>query len=148
MSQWHDYFKELAHKILGYITDETVASLYYQQLAILAPSREDREILAQLATDEARHAANFREVYRQITGQEARRSPTSPPKNLSYQQAIRQRILAESNDFMKYGDDFLTAPDMYLRSLFYKTGASEAQHGMSLSLLLNTPQDYLRQSLK
>lgn len=138
INEWYYYFQKLADKLLGFIAEETSTSLFYQQLATLAPTPEEKELLTKFAKDEARHATNFRTVYRQITGKAGKVPPASPPQINSYQEAIRRRILAESNDYLKYGDEFLTAPDMYLRSLFYKTGATEAQHGMSLAILLSS----------
>lgn len=129
----------MADKLLGYIAEETSSSLFYQRLAALAPTPGEKELLTKFAKDEARHAANFRTVYRQITGKAGKVPSASPPQIESYQEALRQRILAESNDYLKYGDEFLTAPDMYLRSLFYKIGANEAQHGMALAILLSSP---------
>ena len=140
MNEWYNYFLELAHRLLQYIQDETSDALYYEQLAHFAPNREAGELLHQFSRDEARHAANLRKVYQQITGEKARIPPVSPPEIPMYQRAIQQRILAESNDFVKYGNEFLTAPDMYLRNLFYTTGATEARHGMSLSTLLCTDE--------
>ena len=44
--------------------------------------------------------------------------------------------MAESGDFVKYGQEFINAPDCELRDLFYITGAIEARHGMRLATLL------------
>ncbi len=137
INEWYYYFRKLADKLLEFIAEETSASLYYQQLAALAPGSGEKELLRKLAKDEARHAAYLRTVYRQITGRPGRVLPASPPSIDSYQGALRQRLFAESNDYLKYGDEFLTAPDMYLRCLFYKIGAAEAQHGMILTILLS-----------
>lgn len=140
MNQWYEYYSALACRVLEYIKDETADSHYYQELSKMAPNPEARELLAEFARDEAQHAANFRQVYRQITGEEAKIPPTPPPKIPSYCQALKRRILAESNDFVKYGEEFLNAPDMYLRNLFYLTGATEAKHGMRIPILLCTEE--------
>lgn len=141
MNEWYNYFLELARRLLKYIHDETSDALYYQKLALLAPDPEAGKLLYEFSQDETRHATNFHRVYQQITGEKARIPPIPPPEIPMYQKAVQQRILAESSDFVKYGNEFLNAPDMYLRNLFYTTGATEAQHGMSLSTLLCINED-------
>lgn len=137
MNQWHSYYSALACRLLEYIKDETADSRYYQELARMAPNTASRDLLLGFSRDEAGHAENFRKVYRQITGETPPVLPPSPPPQIpSYCEALKIRIIAESNDFVKYGQEFLQAPDMQLRSLFYLTGAAEAQHAMRIPILL------------
>lgn len=130
------YYSDLPCRILEYIHDETRDSLYYQELAKIAPDDRARDLYQEFSRDEATHAANFRQVYIRLTGMEPVLPQVAPPKVPAYCDAVKQRIMAESGDFVKYGQEFIDAPDCELRDLFYITGAIEARHGMRLSTLL------------
>lgn len=136
MSDGMEYYSTLPARLLEYIVDETRDSLYYKELAGEVKNKRSQELLLEFAKDEADHAANFRQVYRQITGMEPPVGPVNPPEIPNYCEAIKQRIMAESNDFVKYGQEFLNAPVVELRNLFYITGATEAKHGLRLTTLL------------
>lgn len=136
MSDGMDYYTGLQTRLLEYIRDETMDSLYYRELAAEASDARAKELFLEFAKDEAEHAENFRAVYCRITGMEPGIGPVEPPKIPPYCEAVKQRIIAESGDFVKYGEEHVNAPDMELHKLFYVTGTIEARHGMRLATLL------------
>jgi rubrerythrin len=136
MSDGMTYYTALTTRLLEYIRDETSDSLYYQELAKEAPDERARELLMEFSRDEAEHAADFRRVYRQITGMEPMIGTVEPPKVLPYCEAIKARIMAESGDLVKYGAEFINAPDREPASLFYVTSLIEGRHGLRLTTLL------------
>lgn len=136
MNEGMMFYSGLASRLLEYITDETGDSMYYRELAKEAPDHRAKDLLLEFSRDEAEHAANFSCVYRQLTGMEPMICPVSPPKVPPYCEAIKQRIMAESGDFVKYGKEFLDDPDPELRNLFYITGAVENRHALRLTTLL------------
>lgn len=129
------YYSDLPARLLEYIRDENSDSLYYQELAKIAPDERARELFMEFSRDEAGHAANFRQVYRQITGMEAMVGPVAPPKIPPYCEAIPARIMAESGDLVKYGTESANACDRELANLFYITSLVEGRHGMRLATL-------------
>lgn len=131
-----DYYSALPSRLLEYIVDETKDSLYYKKLSGEIKNKTAQKLLMEFSSDEAQHAANFIQVYRQITGMEPPIGPLSPPEIPSYCEAIKQRIMAESHDVVKYSQEFLNAPVLELRNLFYITGAIESKHGLRLTTLL------------
>jgi len=130
------YYTELLGRLLEYIEDESTDALYYQELAKKAHNDQAKELILEFGADEAKHAEQFKQVYLLIAGVEPELKPIETPKVPSYCEAVKYRILPESNDFVKYGQEYLDAPDNELKQLFYLTGAEEAKHGMRLSSLL------------
>jgi rubrerythrin len=130
------YYSDLPARLIEYIRDETSDSLYYLELANEAPDGRAKELFSEFSRDEAGHAANFRQVYRQITGMEAVIGTVAPPKIPPYCEAIKARIMAESGDLVKYGTEFTNACDRELANLFYITSLVEGRHGMRLATLL------------
>lgn len=130
------YYTGLPARLLEYIADETRDSLYYQELARAARDPRTRELLLEFARDEAGHATNFRESYRQITGMEAPLQKLQPPQVPDYCEAIKERIIAESGDLVKYGEESVCAPERELKDLFYLTSLVEGKHGLRLTTML------------
>ena len=129
------YWDRLANDLAGYIQDETRDSQYYNILAEQAPTPAAREIILEFSGDEARHAAQFKEAYRCLTGRPYREHPIAGPAVPGYDEALKQRILAETGDYKKYGGQYLQAPDPYLRDLFFMTRTDEAVHAMRIPFL-------------
>ncbi len=136
MSEEKNCYHDLQVRLLEYIRDETQDSMYYQKLSGKAPDEQDKKLLLEFSRDEAEHAANFKRVYRRITGTEPVIETVSPPEISSYYEAVKARIMAESSDVVKYGEEFISTPDRELAGLFYITGAIENRHGMQLTTLL------------
>ncbi|NLW46024.1 MAG: ferritin-like domain-containing protein [Firmicutes bacterium] len=130
------YYTDLPSRLLEYIHDETSDSLYYRELANQAPNQRARELFMEFSEDEAQHAANFRGVYCRLTGMQPMVPPVSPPQIPPYCDAIKARIMAESGDLVKYGEESANAPDMMLRNLFYITSLIEGRHGLRLTTLM------------
>lgn len=130
------YYNNLPSRLLEYIHDEMSDSLYYRELADQAPNRSACELFMEFSRDEAQHAANFREVYCQLTGMQPMLPPVGPPQIPSYCEAIKARILAESGDLVKYGEEAANAPDPMLKNLFYITSLIEGRHGLRLTTLM------------
>jgi len=51
--------------------------------------------------------------------------------------ALKERIIAETDDYKEYGEQYLKAPTTYLQALFFMTRTSEAQHAMRMPILLH-----------
>src|SRR5512146_3331173 len=87
--------------------------------------------------DEAEHASNFQRVYCQITGTQPVIPPVCPPKIPPYCEAIKARIMAESDDLVKYGEESTNAPEPMLPNLFYITSLIEGRHCLRLTTLIS-----------
>jgi len=127
---------ELLKKIAEYIEDETNDSIFYYEMAKLTPMPQAQALLVSFAQDEADHAANFKTLYRLITGTSPPEIEIKQPKINSFEEAVRQRIIAESGDFQKYALDYTIYHEPPICDLFYLTSIEEGQHAMRLTLLL------------
>ncbi len=130
------YYTNLPSRLLEYIHDEISDSLYYRELANEAPNQRACELFMEFSRDEMQHAANFQDVYCQLTGMQPRIPPVELPQIPPYCEAIKARIMAESGDLVKYGEESVKAPDQMLRDLFYITSLIEGRHGLRLTTLM------------
>lgn len=126
----------LVASLREYIEDELRDSLYYEELSQLAPTKRARDLLLEFSSDERMHAENFMRAYRIVTGRGYTPPRIEPPEIPRYDEALKQRIIAETNDYKKYGEWYLRIPDPYLRMLFFETRTDEARHAMRIPILM------------
>ncbi|WP_416198505.1 MAG: Rubrerythrin domain-containing protein [Sporanaerobacter sp.] len=131
----YGYYIGLVKRLEEYIQNELEDSDYYKGLAKLAPTELSKEIILRLSEDEAMHAENLQRTYYMITGRYYTIEPIEPVVISDYEDALKQRVLAETNDYKKYGEEYLMAPNKYLKDLFFNTRTVEAQHAMRISIL-------------
>jgi|SRR5690554_1757758 len=136
MNSWYTYYSALSRRLLDYIKEEKCAALHYLELAKSAPTAPGEKLLLELAKGESEHGIKFSRLYLQIIGEEPILPPACTQVTSSYYQAIEERILAVGTVSHRYGEEFLNAPDMYLRNLFYHTKTEETNNGLRLMLLL------------
>ncbi|QUH20016.1 ferritin-like domain-containing protein [Alkaliphilus sp. B6464] len=129
------YYMELIPRLEEYIQDELQDSAYYKTLAKLAPTQRAKDLIMEFSADEAMHAENFQRAYFMITGRYFMPQPLEPVVIEDYEEALKIRILAETKDYKKYGDEYLRAPNKYLKDLFFETRTVEAQHAMRIPIL-------------
>lgn len=128
----------IAKSLITYIDAETSDATLYRELANMAPSEDAREILMDFADDEQSHADEFIMLYRSITGRKY--TPEVKPVQLvgSYRDILLDRVIDESGDFRKYGDEYLQASkNKALQDAFYRARTDENVHALRLLYLLN-----------
>jgi rubrerythrin len=128
---------ELAMDLREYIHDEMADSAYYMELARMAPTRMSKDILMEFHHDEMMHAEMFMKAYCQLCGKVYRPEPVRPPVICNYEEALKQRILAETRDYKKYGEKYLEVCDPSLRKMFWDARTDEAKHAMRIPILLH-----------
>ncbi|NLC52954.1 MAG: ferritin-like domain-containing protein [Firmicutes bacterium] len=133
MNQWYRYYRRLADRTRNYHHNKAVSAFCYQNLAPLAPNRESQVLLDKFMTEEKAHAFALGRLYQQLTGKPVPSCSIPPVAFASYPEGLRQRLWAESTAFLQYSEEFLSAPDHYLRRLFYRLGAVAVQHALCLS---------------
>lgn len=125
-------------KLQTYITAELGDAALYRALSEMAPNEKDRRLLYEFANDEQSHADEFQRIYRSMTGR--RYNPTLPPPDLSdgYRDILRDRVLDESGDFRKYGEQYLqTNQNQALKTAYYRARTDENVHALRLLYLLS-----------
>ena len=128
---------ELIRDLQEYIQDELADSVYYQELARMAPTRLSQEILMGFSRDEKMHAENFMKEYCRLTGRKYKPHPVPPPVICDYEESLKQRILAETRDYQKYGEKYQIVSDPCLRRVFWDARTGEAQHAMRIPILFH-----------
>ena len=124
-------------KLQMYIDAELRGAALYQALSEKATDMEDRQLLLELADDEQSHAEEFQNAYRKLSGR--RYTPDTPTPEIVglYRDILRDRVLDESGDFLKYGQDYEnTGHNDMLRSAYYRAHLDEGVHAMRLLSML------------
>jgi len=125
----------LIQNIEEYINDEIKDSKYYAILASKAPTQRAKDLLMEFSSDELKHSKNMMRAYCMITGKKYTPPVVEEPQVPSYNEALKVRILAETSDYKKYGEQYLKACVPWLKDLFYMTRTVEAQHAMRMPIL-------------
>lgn len=127
-----------AQKLQMYINAELGDAALYRELSQKAPDEDDRQLLMEFADDEQSHAEMFKRIYRTLTGRSYH--PVVNPTVLSgsFTDILRGRILDESGDFRKYGEQYLLSEgnDM-LQDAYYRARTDENVHALRLLYMLS-----------
>lgn len=129
------YHQKIIDDIKEYICHELKDSIYYMELSLKAPTSLAKEILLRLSNDEKCHAESFMQAYYYLTGRMFTPLIDDFPIIPDFEAALRNRMLAETNDYKKYGERYLEAPNKYLSNLFFLIKTVEAQHAMKIPIL-------------
>ena len=128
----------VVQKLQTYINAELSDSALYKELAKIAPSETDRQLLMEFSEDEQSHADEFKRIYRAMTGRSY--IPIVPPVVLKepYYDILRDRVLDESVDFRKYGEQYLlTTQNDTLKNAYYRARTDENVHALRLLYLIS-----------
>lgn len=126
-------------KLQMYINAELGDSELYKELAKIAPNPTQKQLLMEFSEDEAAHAEDFKKIYRVLTGRAY--YPTVKPVVLegTYEDILRDRVLDESGDFRKYGEQYIsTCNNDMLKNAYYRARTDENVHALRLLYMLNS----------
>lgn len=86
------------------VAGEKEDRVFYQQLINLAPTKAEKDIIAGIRDDEISHFAQFREIYRELTGNEVSTQQEQTPEEqpLSYVASLRKALFGEMAAVKKY----------------------------------------------
>ncbi len=127
---------EFIKKLKLYIHDELEASKYYAILANKAPTKRAKDILMEFSRDECMHAENFMNVYYMLTGTIYRPPAIEKVDVPEYEEALKDRIIAETSDYKEYGEQYLKLKNPCLKDLFFMIRTDEGKHAMRIPLLM------------
>jgi rubrerythrin len=78
------------------VQGEREDELFYQHLISLAPSKEEKGIIASIRDDERKHNRMFRQIYKDLTGKEIQAPEKTPfERPSSYLDGIRTALFGE-----------------------------------------------------
>lgn len=113
--------QEIISVISESIADERNDELFYDYLISVAPTEQEKRVIASIRDDERKHRRMLRQLYQQLTGrtppsglgeQEAFRKPGS------YLEGIEQALFGELKAFEKYRGVYLNLPAIYRDTMF------------------------------
>lgn len=129
---------EIAVRLRTYIDAELKDSALYKALSMMAPNDDDRQLLMEFAEDERNHAITFQRLYRSMTGRSYNPTIGTPQIIGSYKDILRERVIDESGDFRKYGEQYLqTKHSEDLKNAFYRARTDENVHALRLLYMLS-----------
>jgi len=127
-----------AQKLQMYIDAELGDSALYYELAKIAPDETDRQLLLEFSEDEHSHADTFKRIYRSLTGRSYNPVIKQPVISDSFENILRDRVLDESGDFRKYGEQYiLTEKNNELKDAYYRARTDENVHALRLLYMLS-----------
>ena len=128
--------KSTTQKLQTYIEAELGDSALYKELAKIAPNNEYKKLLKEFSEDEASHAENFKLIYKTMTGKSY--DPVIQPPELmdTFEDTLRDRVLDESGDFRKYGEQYMLTNNNALRNAYYTARTDENVHALRLLYML------------
>ncbi|SDO06807.1 ferritin family protein [Acetanaerobacterium elongatum] len=123
-------------RLRTYIDAELKDAALYRELAKKAPV-DDAMMLLEFAQDEQRHAEEFQCIYQTMNGCPYAPNVQAPNLNAPYRDILLRRVLDESNDYRKYGDQNLLCPNSPLRNAYCQAQTDENVHALRLLYMLN-----------
>jgi len=125
-------------KLETYIKAELGDAALYKELSKMAPSEEDRKLLLEFSADEQSHADEFKRIYTMLTRKSYNPEIAPPVITDSYKNVLRERVLDESGDFRKYGEQYLiTNINIALKDAYYRARTDENVHALRLLYLIS-----------
>lgn len=120
-----------------YINAELSDSALYKELAKSAPNDEYRKLLLEFSEDEQSHADNFMRIYKMLTGKNYMPEVKPPVISDSFNDVLRDRVLDESGDFRKYGEQYIRTSNPILKNAYYTARTDENVHALRLLYMLS-----------
>jgi rubrerythrin len=125
-------------KLQMYISAELGDAALYTELSKMAPNDEYRQLLLEFAEDEQSHAQRFKKIYKMLTGRSYNPIVPEPVLEGSFNDILRDRVLDESGDFRKYGEQYMiTNNNKELKNAYYIARTDENVHALRLLYMLN-----------
>lgn len=120
------------------IDAEKEDELYYDYLASIAPSPEQKHIIASIRDDETKHQKYLKEIYKFFTEQDIHPSSNIKiEKTVSYIDGIKKSKLEELNAVKKYREIRAGILNPYYRDVLFEILTDELIHAHKLDYLLH-----------
>lgn len=119
------------------VQSEREDELFYDYLISVAPSQEEKDIIASIRDDERKHNQMFRRIYKDFTGQEIQsiNEPMKQDKPLSYLDGIKKALFGELHAVEKYRDIRRCLPQGVYRDMLFEIITDELKHAAKYNYL-------------
>ncbi|WP_243122151.1 cytochrome b5 domain-containing protein [Clostridium thermarum] len=137
MEKSYKTLEEALFLIKEAIQAEREDELFYDYLLSLAPSKEEKDIIASIRDEERKHYKYFKEIYSFYT----RKSAPSPnnitfEKPQSYIAGVRKAKFGELGAVERYRDIRAGIPDRYYRDMVFEIITDELKHAHKYDYIL------------
>lgn len=135
------------------VSDEKHDELFYEYLISLAPTKEEKDIIASIRDDERKHNKMFRMIYKNLTGRDIPATPEGEvtfEKPASYLDGIRSALFGELKAVEKYRIIMRGMPTIHYRDMLFEIITDELKHASKYNYLfaLNKDAKMSRQSYR
>ncbi|WP_195573880.1 ferritin-like domain-containing protein [Paenibacillus sp. 1001270B_150601_E10] len=118
------------------VQGEREDELFYQYLISVAPTQEQKDIIASIRDDERKHNQMFRQIYRDFTGQELQPSNGETfTKPESYIKGIQQALFGELKAVERYRVIWQCLPEGKYRDMLFEIITDELKHASKYNFL-------------
>lgn len=118
------------------VAGEREDQLYYEYLISVAPTNEEKLIIASIRDDERRHNRLFRKVYKDLTGQEVPQAAGEEfQRPRTYKDGLVKALFGELAAVEKYRVIRQGLPNTYYRDILFNIITDEIKHSAKYNYL-------------
>lgn len=120
------------------IQGEREDELFYNYIISVAPTTEEKTIIATIRDDEKRHSQIFKEIYKHFTGQDV-----PIPKNVNFEKpqnyidGVKTALFGELGAVERYRNIRAGLPTEYYRDMVFEILTDELKHADKYNYILN-----------
>lgn len=119
----------LIQDLMKSINGEYSAIQCYGYLMKIAPTEEEKKVIAEIRQDEIRHFQEFCQIYTSITGSQPAPRVTEPCP-ASYKEGLDAAFKDEQETVDFYREIAQKAEDPYIKEIFNKAASDEQHHAV------------------
>jgi rubrerythrin len=135
---YYKSFQDALNLIKQSAQGEREDELFYDYLISVAPSQEEKEIIASIRNDERKHNKMFKQMYRDLTGQDIPPVPEEGfEKPKSYTDGVKKALFGELAAVERYRDIRAGLPTRYYRDMVFEILTDELKHANKYNYILN-----------
>lgn len=118
------------------VQGEREDELFYDYLISVAPTDDEKKIIASIRDDERRHNKMFRKIYKNITGVDLPASTDEEfVKPISYLDGIKKALFGELGAIERYREIRMGLPSTMYRDMLFNIITDEIKHSSKYNYL-------------
>ncbi|MGG3451738.1 ferritin-like domain-containing protein [Domibacillus aminovorans] len=122
--------------VIESVQGEREDELFYQYLISIAPTQDEKEIIASIRDDEKKHNQMFRNIYRDFTGQEiGSLNEEQFEKPANYIDGIKKALFGELKAVEKYRRIKQCLPEGIYQHMLFEIITDELKHATKYNYL-------------
>ncbi len=127
--------KSFLEMLMVAIADELGDAEYYGELAAIAASAEDAEVIRGIQLDEQKHAKMFAEIYTVLTGETPKVSPKPHKITNNATQEYARNVFSELEAVEFYRKIYFAYVNLEIRDMIFEIITDEQAHAIKSNFL-------------